>query len=181
MDELIEIDKCVSISELLDKDETKLEAKFDSIYEKANIEGDNFEAIISVNKSARTAVITPIVRQKHLVDYESSDSDEGDNPKVQIVTPYPRLLPKTPKLKKQRVATPHVKKFITIMRQNAMEQSADDENKMEESPVGNKTTPVRKEEGPGELVFLLLICFVNRYITLYCTQKITDIFTVRVY
>lgn len=152
MEELSNINKCVSFTELLERDETINDSKFNSIYEKANIEGENFEAIVSVNKSVRTAVITPLVRQKHLVDYESSDSEEYPTPKVQPATPHPKLQPKTPKLKKQRAVTPHVKKFISLIRQKAVvEQDAEQDEEAEESPVGNKTTPVRKEEDLGKL------------------------------
>ncbi|XP_072948768.1 uncharacterized protein fs(1)Ya [Epargyreus clarus] len=151
MEDLLDIDECTSISELVDteievkKATNEVENRFDSIYEKAvSTEGDNFEAIVSVNKSSKTAVITPIVRKKHLVDYESSDTDI-DSPKSAPQTPHPKLAPKTPKLKRQRAATPHAKKFLSLMRQKVVEEYDDMafEEDINESPISNSTTPSR--------------------------------------
>ncbi|CAG9135447.1 unnamed protein product [Plutella xylostella] len=161
MEDLINIDKCQSITELIDqpqvrKDPTEIEARFDSIYEKtiAINDNENIEAIISVYKNNRTAVITPIVRKKTLVDYESSEDSEYDSPKptANMHTPHPKMAPKTPKLKKQRAATPHAKKFINLMRQRVIEEYEKEEEckiekDLDDSPVGSKTTPVRKEDG----------------------------------
>ncbi|RVE46653.1 hypothetical protein evm_008726 [Chilo suppressalis] len=156
MEHLSNIDQCTSISELINKDvETKLkskevDAKFDSIYEKiTNVsEGENFEAIVSVNKSSKTAIITPVIRKKTLVDYESSESESEDikNPGAQ--TPHPKLMPKTPKTKRQRVATPHAKKLLSLMRQKATEEYEETihDDDYDGSPVNSKTTPLRGDD-----------------------------------
>ncbi|CAG9582955.1 unnamed protein product [Danaus chrysippus] len=149
MEDLVEIDKCTNISELLNKDdepkkEFDIDEKFDSLYEKINSDGDNFEAIISVNNSTKTAVITPIVRKKYLVDYESSES-EGEEENPTMTTPHPKILSKTPaktpKLKRQRAATPHIKKIVSLMRQKVVDEYEEtvDEN-FNESSLNNKTT-----------------------------------------
>ncbi|KAJ8719325.1 hypothetical protein PYW08_011500 [Mythimna loreyi] len=149
MEDFLNIDKCTSISELVNKDSEanntqikELDEKFDSIYEKANKYSENFEGIISVNKNSKTAIITPIVRKKHLVDYESSDSE--DENKEECMTPHPDFASKTPRSKKQRAATPHTKKLLSMMRQKVVEENEEtigDDN-FDESP---KTTPVRTE------------------------------------
>ena len=149
MEEFLNIDKCTSISELLGKEaevETtqnkEVDEKFDSIYEKANNHGENFEGIISVNKNSRTAIITPIVRKKYLVDYESSGSEDED--KVGGMTPHPKFAPKTPRSKKQRAATPHTKKLLSMMRQKVVEEYEETigDDMFDGSP---KTTPVRTD------------------------------------
>ncbi|CAG4961349.1 unnamed protein product [Colias eurytheme] len=126
MEDLVDIEKCTSISELIEtevKKEVNVEERFDSIYEKIYNEGDNFEAILSVNKSSKTAIITPIIRKKYLVDYESSDdADSDESPKVNVVTPHPKMYPKTPRHKRQRAATPHAKKLMGLIRQNGIEE-----------------------------------------------------------
>lgn len=169
MDDMTDIDKCISISELVEnndlkKDEEKFKEKFEEIFDKTSHEGD-FEAIVSVNKSSRTAVITPIVRKNNLVDYESSGSeDEARNEINTPKTPCVKLAPKTPKSKRQRSATPHVKKFLTLMRQKIVEEydeSADGGNE-EDSPIGDKTTPSRNDEKSKYYVSLLQV-----YFTLY--------------
>ncbi|XP_075977258.1 female sterile (1) Young arrest [Anticarsia gemmatalis] len=152
MDDFSNVEKCTSISELVGKDAEigssllkEVDEKFDSLYDKINNnESENVEGIISVNKNSKTAVITPIVRKKHLVDYESSDSEDGD--KVGIATPHPKLVSKTPKLKRQRAATPHAKKLLGLMRQKVVEEYEEtigDDN-YDGSPI-NKTTPSRTD------------------------------------
>lgn len=150
MEDLTNINKCVSITELIDRpaDNKEVEEKFDILFEKIgnNNEGDNFEAIVSVNKNSKTAVITPVVRKKHLVDYESSESE--DEKADTMKTPHVKFAPKTPRLKRQRAATPHVKKFLNLMRQKVVEEyeeTVDDDN-YDGSPVNNKTTPSRSDE-----------------------------------
>lgn len=154
MEDFLNIDKCTSISELLGKDAEvdnteikELNEKFDSIYEKANKYGENFEGIISVNKNSKTAIITPIVRKKYLVDYESSDSE--DEKKAEIMTPHPKCAPKTPKSKRQRAATPHTKKLLSMMRQKVVEELEETigDEIFDGSP---KTTPVRTESNLSE-------------------------------
>ncbi|CAH2090021.1 unnamed protein product [Euphydryas editha] len=156
MEDFVEIDKCNTISELVDTDpiknrDTNVDDKFDSVYEKVHNDCENFEAIVSVNNSTKTAVITPIVRKKHLVDYESSDTDFEDSPKEQMTTPYPKLAPKTPQFKRQRTATPHAKKFLSLMRQKVVEEDEEkifNEDDFDESPIKG-TTPSRSEEIPN--------------------------------
>lgn len=154
MEDFVDIDKCSTISELLDpeidiKKDYNLDEKFDSLYEKAI--NDNFEAIVSVNNLTKTAVITPIVRKKYLVDYESSDTDYEDTQKDQsVITPHPEITHKTPKLKRQRAATPHVNKFINLIRQNVVEVNEDAINEDLSTnnyvPINNRTTPVRHDD-----------------------------------
>lgn len=149
MEDLRHINKCVSITELIDKptDTKDVEDNFETLFEKIgnNNEGENFEAIVSVNKNSKTAVITPIVRKKYLVDYESSESE--DEMTETMKTPHVKVAPKTPRFKRQRAATPHVKKFLNLMRQKVVEEydEAVDEN-YDGSPVNNKTTPSRSDE-----------------------------------
>lgn len=149
MEDFLNIDKCTSISELVgqeaDVSNTKikeLDERFDSIYEKANNYSENIEGIISVNKNSKTAVITPVVRKKYLVDYESSESEDED--KVGGMTPHPKSASKTPKLKRQRAATPHTKKLLSMMRAKAVEEYEETigDDKFDGSP---KTTPVRTD------------------------------------
>lgn len=147
MEDLINIDKCTSISELvLDTSvlqSKQLEEKFDSIYEKSkNAIEENCEGIILVNKTTKTAIITPIVRKKHLVDYESSDTDEESE---QAKTPHHQA-GKTPRFKRQRSQTPHVKKFLSMMRQKVIEEYEETINDENNSP---KTTP-RNENDPSK-------------------------------
>lgn len=168
MEDFFNVNKCTSMSELVnksyekpDKQEKTLEDKFDSIYEKVaneqNNDNENYEAILSVNKSNRTAVITPIQRQIHIVDYELTDSELEDSPKSKIQrTPHPRV-PKTPQIK--RVATPHVKKFL--IRQRATGDNVYFENYFvnENSEIApdqdqlvndEKTTPSRDKDDASE-------------------------------
>ncbi|KAJ8719958.1 hypothetical protein PYW07_012001 [Mythimna separata] len=149
MEDFFNIDKCTSITEILGKEAEvgntqikELNEKFDSIYEKANKYGENFEGIISVNKHSKTAIITPIVRKKYLVDYESSDSE--DEKSVGGMTPHPQSASKTPRCKRQRAATPHTKKLLGMMRQKVVEEY--DETTGDDIFDGSpKTTPVRTE------------------------------------
>ncbi|XP_059044989.1 uncharacterized protein LOC131840806 [Achroia grisella] len=151
MEDFLNIDKCNSISELINakqnasKNQSRdVDRKFESLYEKTN---DNVECIVSLNKSSKTAVITPIIRKKHLVDYESSDSETEDVKNQKNMTPHPKLVPKTPKLKRQRAATPHAKKILTLMRQNIVEEYDEtiDGNGYDGSVAASKTTPLRNE------------------------------------
>lgn len=158
MEDLVDIEKCVTISELVDTESlTKsdivetIDNKFDSLYDKAtnnNNEGD-FEAIVSINKSSRTAVITPIVRKKHLVDYESSEESEDSSKMDFVRTPHPKVAPKTPRLKKQRTATPHAKKFITLMRQKVVEDYDEymEEGNVKQSPDNGSPSGIYHLEG----------------------------------
>lgn len=157
MEDLIDIEKCWSISELFDgnkEDIKKVNDKFDSMYEKVSNEGDNFEAIVSVNKASKTAVITPLMRKNYLVDYESSDSEMDTSVVEEMKTPHANFASKTPKLKRQRDATPHVKKFLKLMRQRAIEEyeEAGEEN-MDRSSV-TKTTPLRNENDEGNFMLI---------------------------
>ncbi|XP_049875061.1 uncharacterized protein LOC126373104 [Pectinophora gossypiella] len=151
MEDLSKIDECVSISELIDKEVTKelvksVDDKFNSILVKTDSNEADFEAIVSVDKTSKTAVITPIVRKKYLVDYESSDG-EDDSQKAEVMkTPYAKLAPKTPKAKKQRAVTPHVKKLL-LMRQKVVEEYDDTgEDADNDTPGISKTTPLRNED-----------------------------------
>ncbi|KAL0878795.1 hypothetical protein ABMA27_003825 [Loxostege sticticalis] len=158
MEDLTNISECRSISELvLKENETdnsqmkSVDEKFDSIYAKTkNSEGDNFEAIVSVNKSNKTAVITPIIRQKNIVDYDSSES-EADDPKIiGAQSAKTKLAPKTPKFKRHRVATPHAKKFLSLIRQKVVEEYEEtvNDDDYDGSPVNSKTTPSRSDNFP---------------------------------
>ncbi|XP_045773789.1 uncharacterized protein LOC123873122 [Maniola jurtina] len=148
MEDLSDIDKCSTISELLDSNvddniinEGIVENKFDSIYEKLNSDGENFEAIISINNSTRTAVITPLLRKKCLVDYESTDTEWEESPKQKLVaTPHPKKAFKTPTLKSQRSATPHVKKLLLKQKHVEMyDETVDEEENCDDSPASGKT------------------------------------------
>ncbi|XP_047997759.1 uncharacterized protein LOC125235289 isoform X2 [Leguminivora glycinivorella] len=117
MDELADIDKCTSLSELVDHSKSSLrvaDERFDSLYEKI-IEDKNEEA----EKNHKTAVITPIVRRKYLVDYEPSDTEPEDGDASPKVSFTGTAAPKTPRLK--RSATPHVKKLL-LARQQALDE-----------------------------------------------------------
>ncbi|KPJ15689.1 hypothetical protein RR48_05653 [Papilio machaon] len=158
MDDLIDIDKCVTISELVDeplhKDDVAevIDNEFDSLYNNVlnNNEGENIAAIVSINKSNRTAVITPLSKGQHLVDYESSDAESESSPKVQFMTtPHPKVAPKTPVSKKYyRSATPHVNKYVQLMRQKAIddyeEAIAKEETNM--SPISGAMSGVDRLE-----------------------------------
>ncbi|XP_060804142.1 uncharacterized protein LOC132902542 [Amyelois transitella] len=149
MNDFVEIDKCTSISELVPNDQepskSLVDEKFDSIYEKTKNDTSNIEGIISVNKSSKTAVITPIVRKNHIVDYESSESEEEKSKGQQ--TPHPKSAPKTPKLKRQRIATPHAKKFYSLMRQKVVEEYDEtiDDPDYDASPINSKASPLRTD------------------------------------
>ncbi|XP_052750681.1 uncharacterized protein LOC113514153 isoform X2 [Galleria mellonella] len=157
MEDFLNIDECITISELLNLEQNvskyqssfDVDKKFDSLYEKTrnNNECDNFEGIISLNKSSKTAVITPIIRKKHLVDYECSESESEDPKNESEGTPYPKLVPKTPRLKRQRAATPHTKKVLTLLRQNVVEEYDETSENVDYngSASTNKTTPSRNE------------------------------------
>lgn len=157
MEDFSDVDKCTSISELMGKEIEintpqlkEVDEKFESLYEKVKNTGiENFEGIISVNKNNKTAVITPIVRKQHLVDYESSESE--DEIQLKNTTPYPKLVPKTPKLKKQRAATPHTKKLLSLMRQKVVEEYEETigEDYFGGSPIDN-ITPSRTENDLGK-------------------------------
>lgn len=151
MEDFIDIDKCSTISELLDAEtdckKENIDEKFDSLYEKAN--SDNFEAIVSVNNLTKTAVITPIVRKKYLVDYESSDTDYEDIQKEDMTTPHPTVASKTPKLKRQRAATPHISKYLNFKRQNVMEVN-EEINEDDYSAIDSRT-PLRNDNIGGKL------------------------------
>ncbi|VVC99733.1 unnamed protein product [Leptidea sinapis] len=121
MEDFAEIEKCTTISELLEKvaetkKEENVDERFDSIYEKVNSEGDNFEAILSFNKESKTAVITPIMRKKYLVDYDSSEAESDDSPKSisYNMTQHPMRTPKTPIAFKKRKSTPYLKRIDSI-------------------------------------------------------------------
>ncbi|CAK1542881.1 unnamed protein product [Leptosia nina] len=147
MEDLQNLDKCESISELVEvKKEINVDERFDSLYEKLNNDVDNFEAIISVNKSSKTAVITPILRDKHLVDYDSSDTECSAKANNNVPPKTPNInRQKTPHIKRLRTMTPHVKKVLS--RQDGTEEcdnSADDV--YDNSHVDPKTpTPLRNE------------------------------------
>ncbi|CAG9788235.1 unnamed protein product [Diatraea saccharalis] len=159
MEDLTNVNQCTSISELITKeveikDKSKeVDEKFDSLYEKItnNNEGENFEAIVSINKSSKTAVITPIVRKKTLVDYESSESESDDLKNSGAVTPHPKLVPKTPRQKRQRAGTPHTKKLFPLMRQKVVEEYEEtiNDDDYDSSPVTNKTTSLRHDATDG--------------------------------
>ncbi|XP_021203508.1 uncharacterized protein LOC101736974 [Bombyx mori] len=147
MEDLINVEECTSISELIKENEIKakeinVDVKFDSLYERVLDEAKT--------KANRTAVITPVVRKKHIVDYESSESDEDNLPEG-IGTPHPEAAGKTPRLKRQRVATPHVKKLLSLMRQKVVEEYEEtlDDGNVDGSPV-TKTTPSRNENETEE-------------------------------
>ncbi|XP_063538714.1 uncharacterized protein LOC134747966 [Cydia strobilella] len=117
MDELIDIDKCTSLSELVDNSKSSLnvaDERFDSLYERI-IEDKSEE----VEKNNKTAVITPIVRRKFLVDYEPSDTEPEDGDASPKVSFTGMVASKTPRLK--RSATPHVKKLL-LARQQAIDE-----------------------------------------------------------
>lgn len=162
MEDFFNIDKCNSISELIGKETVhgnseikEVDEKFDSLYEKVNKHGENFEGIISVNKNSKTAVITPIIRKKHLVDYESSESEDED--KVASMNSHPKLVPKTPRLKKQRSATPHTKKLLSLMRQNVVEEYEETLDDDQEESLNPKTTPSRIDTGIQCQIFTMII------------------------
>ncbi|KPI90994.1 hypothetical protein RR46_14498 [Papilio xuthus] len=108
------------------------------------------KSIVSINKSNRTAVITPLSKGQHLVDYESSDAESEGSPKVQFMTtPHPKVAPKTPVSKKYfRSATPHVNKYVQLMRQKAIddyeEAIAKEETNM--SPISGAMSGVDRLE-----------------------------------
>lgn len=175
MDDMMNIDKCTSISELVEnKDLKKDEEKFEEIFDKTSNEED-IEAIVSVNKSSRTAVITPIVRNvrmKNLVDYESSGSEdevteEAKTPK----TPAAKLAPKTPKFKRQRSATPHVKKLLTLMRQKVVGEDGEsvDGGNEEDFPIVDETTPSINDEASKCNKYISCVQFWGDYIYFYRT------------
>lgn len=146
MEDLSDIDKCSTISELIDsniednKKDENVDSKFDSLYEKVNSDMDNFEAIVAINNSTKTAVITPLLRKKRLVDYESSDAEWEDSPKINVVaTPHPKLNGKTAT---KRAATPHVKKFLVKQKCVEIEDDVVDEKNVDDSPANSKT-PLR--------------------------------------
>nr|XP_021196836.2 uncharacterized protein LOC110380989 [Helicoverpa armigera] len=152
MEDFINIDKCTSISELVGKEAEasntqlkEVDEKFDSLYEKVSKYGENYEGIISVNKNSKTAVITPIVRKKYIVDYESSDSEDEGIKLEDNMTPHPKLVPKTPRSKRQRAATPHTKKLLSLMRQRVVEEYEETIGDDFDGPSVTKTTPVRIE------------------------------------
>ncbi|XP_063625278.1 uncharacterized protein LOC134797011 [Cydia splendana] len=118
MDEMADIDKCTSLSELVDHSKSSLKVadeRFDSLYEKIIEEKSGEE----VEKNNKTAVITPIVRRKYLVDYEPSDTEPEDGDASPKVSFTGTAAPKTPRLK--RSATPHVKKLL-LARQQAIDE-----------------------------------------------------------
>ncbi|KAJ2951521.1 hypothetical protein O0L34_g13673 [Tuta absoluta] len=149
MEDLTKIDECNSISELIEIENKSLETvddKFNNIYENNNNEPE-IEAMISVDKFTKTAVITPIVRKKYnpLVDYEDSDDEHSFKPEL-LKTPHAKLVPKTPKAKKQRVNTPHVKKLL-LLRQKRIEDAENAEYEEDDEPTNcPKTTPMRNEK-----------------------------------
>lgn len=157
MEDFLCIDNCTSISDLVSQDEhanrlnRTVDDKFDSLYEKVvDNDGDNVEGIISVNKTNKTAVITPIVRKKYLVDYESSDSEDGNPKALGIQTPHPKLPGKTSTLKWQRAATPHAKKFLRMMRQKNIEEYDEVDDDKSKGSLDNDKTPSRNEYNLGK-------------------------------
>ncbi|XP_063828935.1 uncharacterized protein LOC135078266 [Ostrinia nubilalis] len=155
MEDFTNISECKSISELVNIDNEvnnsqlkKVEEKFDSIYDKTkSVDIDNFEAIVSVDKVNKTAVITPVVRKKHIVDYDSSESETEEEKTSEAQTTSSKLAPKTPKLKRQRAATPHAKKLLSLMKQKVVEEYEEtvNDDDYDGSPVTTKTTPSRSE------------------------------------
>lgn len=160
MEDFSNIETCSSISELINKDTEENSAiikefdnRFDSIFDKvhnnisiANNDGDNIEGIISVNKCSKTAVITPIVRKKKIVDYECSDSE--DDSKRSIITPY-MIKSKTPKLQRQRAVTPHAKKLLGLKWQKVVEEFEETIDKELNGSAASEKTPSRIENKPG--------------------------------
>lgn len=152
MDDMINIDKCTSMSELVENqdlkaDEETFKENFVEIFDKTSNEED-FEALVSVNKSNNTAVITPIIRKKNLVDYDSSGTEDETREEVKTPkTPSVKLAPKTPN-RRQRSATPHVKKLLTLMKQKVVEEDDEtvDGGKEEDCLNVDKTTPSRNAE-----------------------------------
>lgn len=149
MEDIMNIDECTSISELVQGTTIKdVDDKFDSLYDKVAKTSDEEKAeeITVENKRSKTAVVTPVVRKKNLVDYEFSDSEEEETvDKVEVIkTPHPIKEPKTPKLKRYRTATPHAKKLLHLVRQNAFEQCYSNEEEHNDGP--KKTTPCRSED-----------------------------------
>ncbi|KAL4715773.1 hypothetical protein ACJJTC_006352 [Scirpophaga incertulas] len=147
MEDLANVEQCTSISELVNSqnvDNSKLrglDEKFDSIYDKVSSNRKS-DIVDLFGKTSKTAVITPIIIKKALVEYETTESDEETAKDASL--PLLTILPKTPKPKLHRVATPHAKKFLQIVRQNALEE--DEENvdvDYNSPPVKNKTTPLR--------------------------------------
>ncbi|XP_073945725.1 female sterile (1) Young arrest isoform X1 [Choristoneura fumiferana] len=141
MEDFDDIDQCVSLSELVDQSKISLkivDERFDSLYEKIINSNEDLEAVVSFNKSNKTAVITPIIRKKYLVDYEASDTENEDgdcgSPKVSVS----EVAPKTPRAHR---ATPHVKKLVQMARQLPL----DDDRAG--SPDLSKTEPA--DEGPS--------------------------------
>ncbi|XP_028173939.1 uncharacterized protein LOC114362667 [Ostrinia furnacalis] len=155
MEDFTNISECKSISELVNIDNEvnnsqlkKVEEKFDSIYDKTkSVDIDNFEAIVSVDKVNKTAVITPVVRKKHIVDYDSSESETDEEKTSEAQKTSSKLAPKTPKLKRQRAATPHAKKLLSLMKQKVVEEYEEtvNDDDYDGSPVTTKTTPSRSE------------------------------------
>ncbi|CAH4031635.1 unnamed protein product [Pieris brassicae] len=147
MQDFQDLDKCTTISELCSFKRDDVEEKFDSIYEKIRSDTDNFEAIVSVNKSSKTAVITPILRKNHIVEYDSSEDDSIEGNK----TPHPNLAPKTPKVDKQNTPhikkmrqTPHVKKWM--LRQAAFDEDEETLNDASVNMNPKTPTPSRNDE-----------------------------------
>lgn len=160
MDDFINLDKCVSLSELVDKDiennntenhAKEIDQRFNSIYSKMlspKTDAGSFEAIVSINKISKTAVITPVVRSKYIVDYDSSDSESNESSKKNLRTPHSKA-PKTPRMK--RMATPHIKKFLIRQRAIDADVEENEENEEIEATENNqtnetKTTPARESE-----------------------------------
>ncbi|KAG6438666.1 uncharacterized protein LOC115454267 [Manduca sexta] len=145
MEDLLNIQECSSISELLKNEEMgqKVDDKFDSLYEKISV---NEEVSEEINKVTKTAIITPTVRKANIVDYDTSDDEEGTS-RVGSRTPHPKLTGKVSKLKRQRAATPHAKKLLSLMRQKVVEEyeeTVDDEAQFNGYPMSS-TTPSRHE------------------------------------
>lgn len=175
MEDLIDVDKCVTISELVDeplhKDDVAkvIDNEFDSLYHNAlnNNERENIAAIVSINKSNRTAVITPLSKDQHLVDYESSDAESEGSPKVQFVTtPHPKIVPKTPVSKKYyRSATPHVNKYVQLMKQKAIddyEEAIAKEENTNMSPISGAMSGIGRLEGIY-IIRLILLYTISFY------------------
>nr|XP_034833031.1 uncharacterized protein LOC117989728 [Maniola hyperantus] len=153
MEDLSDIEKCSTISELIDPNvddniinEGIVEDKFDSIYEKVTSDEENYEAIISIDNSTRTAVITPLVGKKCLVNYESTDTEWEESPKQKLVaTPHPKKALKTANVKSQRSATPHVKKLLRQKHVEMDDETVDEKENYNDSPASGKT-PLRNND-----------------------------------
>ncbi|XP_068632260.1 uncharacterized protein fs(1)Ya [Battus philenor] len=126
MEDMINIDRCLTTSENSVKgNDTEV------------IDGNGIDTSTSINKSNKTAVITPVIRLQRLVDYDLSETETEGSRIDDTSIPYSKEFPKTPlPMKKQRAVTPHVRKYITLMRQKAVDEYEEILEKMNGSPSG---------------------------------------------